>query len=188
MKRFILLTIAMASNFHIWADDKIDLKLDGVDVHEVLTLYQQLTGAKLITSGLVAGRISVSTPARLSKQEAIDLIEKAMFAGGLSLLNGPCGEVRVLGIGENPRGQGVPVFERTEDLPQNQRVLAFVTRLHNRKATELLALLTAQYPPRVSELPSFVVDEKKNTIIVTDYTDSVKRIVALIRTLDVEEN
>src|SRR5206468_10339756 len=88
----------------------VRLQFPNSDVVDVLHLYEQLTGKKLVMDNFVQGKVNIFIAKDVSREEAIKIIEMSMGLNGISLV--PAGKdlIDVVGAGQNPRKAPVPII------------------------------------------------------------------------------
>jgi hypothetical protein len=83
----------------------VRLQFPNSDVVDVLHLYEQLTGKKLVMDNFVQGKVNIFIAKDVSREEAIKIIEISMALNGISLVPAGRDIVDVVGAGQNPRNQ-----------------------------------------------------------------------------------
>ena len=66
------------------------------DVRDVLSYYERLTGKRLVPDSTIQGQINIVVNGKVTKSEAIKLIETALLLNGSSIVPGD-GVTKVLG-------------------------------------------------------------------------------------------
>src|SRR5260370_35911510 len=64
----------------------VRLQFPNSDVVDVLHLYEQLTGKKLVMDNFVQGKVNIFIAKDVSREEAIKIIEMSMALNGISLV------------------------------------------------------------------------------------------------------
>src|SRR5215467_280319 len=88
----------------------VRLQFPNSDVVDVLHLYEQLTGKKLVMDNFVQGKVNIFIAKDVSRDEAIKIIEMSMALNGISLVPAGRDIVDVVGAGQNPRKAVVPII------------------------------------------------------------------------------
>src|SRR5206468_7338221 len=68
------------------APTPVRLQFPNSDVVDVLHLYEQLTGKKLVMDNFVQGKVNIFIAKDVSRDEAIKIIEMSMALNGISLV------------------------------------------------------------------------------------------------------
>ena len=103
----------------------VTLQYPNSDVADVLHLYEQLTGKKLVMDNFVQGKVNIFISKPLPREEAIKIIEMNLLMNGYSLVPAEGDIVKVIGTGRNPRGAGVPIISDDADIPTATTSSAF---------------------------------------------------------------
>src|SRR5207237_8906563 len=79
----------------------VRLQFPNSDVVDVLHLYEQLTGKKLVMDNFVQGKVNIFIAKDVSRDEAIKIIEMSMALNGISLVPAGRDLTDVVGAGQN---------------------------------------------------------------------------------------
>src|ERR1700757_3368470 len=107
----------------------VRLQFPNSDVVDVLHLYEQLTGKKLVMDNFVQGKVNIFIAKDVSRDEAIKIIEMSMALNGISLVPAGRDLLDVVGAGQNPRKAPVPIISDLADIPAGNPVVSFLFRL-----------------------------------------------------------
>ena len=88
------------------APEKVRLQFPNSDVADVLRLYEQLTGKKMVMDNFVQGKVNIFISKDVPREEAIQIIEMNLLMNGFSLVPAEGDIVKVIGTGKNPRTAG----------------------------------------------------------------------------------
>src|SRR5256886_13749864 len=94
----------------------VRLQFPNSDVVDVLHLYEQLTGKKLVMDNFVQGKVNIFIAKDVSREEAIKIIEMSMSLNGISLVPAGRDPLDVVGAGQNPRKAPVPIVSDLADI------------------------------------------------------------------------
>ena len=169
------------------ATDMVTLQFPLADVNEVLLLYEKLTGFKIIKDNFVQGKIMVSVAQPVTRDEAIQIIERTLFGNGFSILQINPDTVEIAGANRSARGNGVPTISDPKDLPPGERLVSYLFKLKHRNP-EKMQQVFAQYlaPPRA--YTSFLVVPQTNALWVTERTSVIRQLLKVIEEVDVPES
>src|SRR6266700_6001495 len=121
----------------------VRLQFPNSDVVDVLHLYEQLTGKKLVMDNFVQGKVNIFIAKDVSRDEAIKIIELSMGLNGISMVPAGAGLVEVVGAGQNPRKAAVPIVSELTDILVGNPVISFLFRLQYADPQELQQVLMA---------------------------------------------
>src|SRR2546430_12742210 len=113
------------------------LKKTNNDVVDVLHLYEQLTGKKLVMDNFVQGKVNIFIAKDVSRVEAIKIIEMSLALNGISLAPADHDIVDVVGAGQNPRKAPVAIISDLADIPAGNPVVSFLFKLQYADPQEL---------------------------------------------------
>jgi general secretion pathway protein D len=162
----------------------VRLQFPNSDVADVLRLYEQLTGKKLVMDNFVQGKVNIFIAKDVSRDEAIKIIEMSMGLNGISLVPAGSGIVEVVGAGQNPRKAAVPVVSELTDIPVGNPVISFLFRLQYADPQELQQVLMA-YLQGSSGTINILALPKSSSLLVTQNADIIRQLASVIEQVDV---
>jgi general secretion pathway protein D len=160
----------------------VQMQFPNAQVRDILNNYEQLTGKRVLADNTVQGQINIEINKPVTRTEAIRLIETALSLNGFSMIPGSGDIIKVLGLGKPARSAGVPIYADLAQLPDNEQVVSFLARLRYLDAQEVVGLLQQYIPP--TNVTAFTALQKSGALIVTDTSNSVRRIVNLLAQID----
>ena len=104
----------------------VRLQFPNSDVVDVLHMYEQLTGKKLVMDNFVQGKVNIFIAKDVSRDEAIKIIEMSMALNGISLVPAGRDILDIVGAGQNPRKAPVPIVSDLADIPAGNPVVSFL--------------------------------------------------------------
>ena len=165
-------------------DRSVTLAFDNEDVRNVVQLYHQLTGFKIIQDNFVQGKVTLRIDQPVSRPEAIVLIEKTLMNNGYSLVEAEKGTVQVVGTGKNPRSLGLPIVSEPNDVPKSERIISYVFKLRHLDPTHVQQMF-GQYLSPPMPYTSFLAMPESRAVMVTDRTSVIRELISLMYKLDV---
>ena len=209
-RSFSILTLVLASAVGVWAQgtpqrpvaqpakpaaapaatappvtpQTVRLQFPNSDVVDVLHLYEQLTGKKLVMDNFVQGKVNIFIAKDVSREEAIKIIEMSMGLNGISLVPAGVGIVEVVGAGQNPRKAAVPIVSELTDIPPGNPVISFLFRLQYADPQELQQVLMA-YLQGSSGTINILALPKSSSLLVTQNADVIRQLASVIEQVDV---
>ena len=164
-------------------EENVRIYFPSADVKDVLEHYAVLTGKRVLPDNTVQGQISIAINQAVPKSEAIRVIEVALNLNGFTLVQDGENIVKVLGLGKQPRNEGVPIFSELDQLPANtEQIVSYLFRPRFLDPQEIAGALQ-QYVPPINRA-AFTPLEKAGALIITDTAVSVRRLVGLLTQLD----
>jgi general secretion pathway protein D len=166
------------------APKTVKLQYPNSDVQDVLHLYEQLTGAKLVMDNFVQGKVNIFISKDVPREEAIRIIEINLQMNGYSLVPSENGIVKVIGTGKNPRTAGVPIISDESDIPPDGHVISYLFKLRYADPTELQQAL-GQYLSPPQPYTSFLALPKSGSLLITENSSVIRTLARIINQVDV---
>jgi general secretion pathway protein D len=164
--------------------DMVQLQYPNSDVQDILRLYEQLTGKKLIMDNMVQGKVNISITRPIPREEAIRIIEINLLMNKFSLVPAGGDLVKVLASGQNPRTAGVPIISEEELIPSGEQVVSFLFKLRFADPLELQQVLL-QYLQPAQSYTSTLPLPKAGAILVTENSAVIRSLVNIINQVDI---
>jgi type II secretion system protein D len=166
------------------APQMVRLQFPNSDVADILHLYEQLTGKKLVVDNFVQGKINIFISKDVPREEAVKIIEMNLLMNGFSLVPAENDIVKVIGTGRNPRTTGVPVISDESEIPSGDHVISFLFKLRYADATELQQVLN-QYLQPAQPYTSILALPKSSSVLVTENSSVIRSLVHIVDKIDV---
>ena len=162
----------------------VRLQFPNSDVVDVLHLYEQLTGKKLVMDNFVQGKVNIFIAKDVSREEAIKIIEMSMSLNGISLVPAGRDLLDVVGAGQNPRKAPVPIVSDLADIPAGNPVISFLFRLQYADPQELQQVLMAYFQGSSGTI-NILALPKASALLVTQNADIIRQLASVISQVDV---
>jgi general secretion pathway protein D len=162
----------------------IKLQFPNSDVDDVLRLYEQLTGKKLVRDNFVQGKVNIFISKDVPREEAIKIIEMNLLMNGFSLVPADEDIVKVIGTGKNPRTTGVPIISDPAQIPEGDHVISFLFKLRYADPTELQQVL-GQYLSPPQTYTSFLALPKSSSLLITENSSVIRTLSKIIDQIDI---
>src|SRR6059058_1349404 len=162
----------------------VRLQFPNSDVVDVLHLYEQLTGKKLVMDNFVQGKVNIFIAKDVSRVEAIKIIEMSLALNGISLVPADHDIVDVVGAGQNPRKAPVAIISDLADIPAGNPVVSFLFKLQYADPQELQQVLMAYFQGSSGSI-NILALPKSASLLVTQNADVIRQLASVIGQLDV---
>src|SRR5213080_3404312 len=162
----------------------VRLQFPNSDVVDVLHLYEQLTGKKLVMDNFVQGKVNIFIAKDVSREEAIKIIEMSMALNGISLVPAGRDIIDVVGAGQNPRKAPVPIISDMADIPPGNPVVSFLFKLQYADPQELQQVLMAYFQGSSGTI-NILALPKSSSLLVTQNADIIRQLAGVIEQVDV---
>jgi type II secretory pathway component GspD/PulD (secretin) len=159
----------------------VSLQVVNQDMRDVIGLYEGLTHQKVILDSSVQGKVTVTAAEAVSPQQAINLIERTLFADGFTIVQTDPATVEIAGYGKKP-GR-VPTISDTKDLPEHERLVSFLFTFKYRNAAEMQKVF-AQYLSPPQYYTSFLAEPGVNAVWVTERSSVIRRLIEAMKKMD----
>jgi general secretion pathway protein D len=166
------------------APQNVRLQFPNSDVQDVLHLYEQLTGKKLVMDNFVQGKVNIFIPGQVPREEAIKIIEINLLMNGYSLVPSEGDIVKVVGTGKNPRTAGVPIISDESEIPPDGHIISFLFKLRYADPQELQQVL-GQYLSPPQPYTSFLALPKSGSLLITENSAVIRTIASIINQVDI---
>jgi general secretion pathway protein D len=162
----------------------VRLQYPNSDVQDVLRLYEQLTGKKLVMDNFVQGKVNIFISNPVPPEEAIKIIEINLLLNGYSLVPAEDDIVKVIGTGKNPRTTGVPIISDESEIPPGDHVISYLFKLRYADPQELQQAL-GQYLSPPQPYTSFLALPKAGAILITENSSVIRTLARIINQVDI---
>ena len=162
----------------------VRLQFPNSDVVDVLHLYEQLTGKKLVMDNFVQGKVNIFIAKDVSREEAIKIIEMSLALNGISLVPTDHDIVDIVGAGQNPRKAPVPIVSDMADIPPGNPVVSFLFKLQYADPQELQQVLMAYFQGSSGSI-NILALPKSSSLLVTQNADIIRQLAGVIQQVDV---
>ena len=164
--------------------DMVTMQYPNSDVLDVLHLYENLTGKKLVLDNNVQGKVNIFIAKPIPREEAINIIEMNLALNGFSLVPAGGDVVEVVGVNKNPRAAAVPIVSDPVDLPAGSMVVSYLFRLNYADPQELQQVLS-QYLAGIGGQAPILALPKSSSLLITQSADVLRKIVKMVEQIDV---
>ena len=164
--------------------DMVTMQYPNSDVIDVLHLYENLTGKKLVMDNNVQGKVNIFIAKPIPRDEAIRIIEMNLALNGFSLVPAGNDIIEVIGVNKNPRAAAIPIFSDPADLPPGAVVVSYLFRLNYADPQELQQVLS-QYLAGIGGQAPILALPKSSSLLITQSADVLRKLVKMVEQIDV---
>ncbi|MCP4007364.1 MAG: type II secretion system secretin GspD [bacterium] len=161
-------------------DSKINLDFQETELTEVISTIAKLTGKNFLYDDRVRGRVTVISPQPVTVDAAYRVFESILQVKGFTTVPGPGGILKIVPTRDAKQS---PI----ETVPGNRSVQnrdLFITRLLPLKYVKADAV-SGTLTPLVSKEASVIAYAPTNTLIITDTSANIRRLIGIIKQIDV---
>jgi general secretion pathway protein D len=161
------------------ANDKVAIDFNDVDIHLFIKFISEIVGKNFVVDQRVKGKITVISPSRISVAEAYRVFVSVLEVHGFTIVES--GEITKIVPLPDARTRNIETRFKDDMAESNDKVVSRIIPLAYADASEMRKLLT----PLVSK-SSIIMDYRPtNTLIITDVQSNIKRLLSIIKTIDV---
>jgi general secretion pathway protein D len=162
----------------------VKLEFDNADVRDVIAFYEKLTHQQAVLDNFVQGKITVMTDEPVSREKAVEMIERTLFLNNFAIVQDDPETVEVVGMGKNPRTAGVPTISDPRDLPASERVISYLLTFKYRDAITMQQIV-GQYLSPPQTYTSILCPPGTNAIWITERSSVVRQILKAMEKIDI---
>ncbi|MCZ6876013.1 MAG: hypothetical protein O7G88_21195, partial [bacterium] len=158
------------------------LNFKDADILQIINLMSELTGRNFLVDEKVRGKITIIAPQPVSLDEAYQVFLSMLEIQGFAVVRQ--GPINKIVPSREIKGRPLPTSIGSQ-FPISSTSDEFVTQLiplEYAEANEIRGLLT----PLVSKQSSMLAYAPTNTLILTDVTSNISRLLKIIRALDIK--
>ncbi|MDO5673359.1 MAG: type II secretion system secretin GspD [bacterium] len=159
--------------------EAVTMDFNDVDINVFIKYISELTGKNFVVDREVKGRVTIISPVGVSSAEAYRIFESVLEVNGYAAV--PSGSVVKIVPSVQARSKNIATYRDGELLPAEDRIITRIVRLKHAGADEVRAMLT----PLVPKTSVMVSHADSGTITITDYQSNIKRLLEIIRSVDV---
>lgn len=168
------------------AEPTVQLTFPNTSVNEILSLYEYLTGKKLVRDSMIGTGppLTIMVPGEVPRSEAIRLIEASLLLNNYSFVPMDDKTVKVLGPSRFPRSEGVPIYSSPYMLPENDQVVSYFMRFNFLAPQEAAQLFQTLIPPS-KNYTAFMPVPNVQAVLITENVPVIRKLIALQTLIDV---
>lgn len=180
MNRFVVVVLLWAG-LATAAHAQTTLNFVNADIDQVAKALGQATGRTIIVDPRVKGQITLVSEQPVDREILFKTLEATLRMQGFALVEDH-GIYKVVPEAD-AKLQGLPTVIGNQAQLHGDSVITQVFRLQNESANNVLPVLR----PLIAPNNTITAYPANNTLVVTDYADNVRRIAAIIASIDSEQ-
>ncbi|RJP64065.1 MAG: type II secretion system protein GspD [Candidatus Abyssobacteria bacterium SURF_17] len=165
----------------IESNNDISINFDNAPIIEVIDVMSRVTGKNFIIDPGVKGTVTVIAPKRVPKTEVYGVFESILELNGFSLV--PMGAVIKVVPSRTATQKSIPVSVGREATKVHEGD-QIITQLIPVKYTDAQAIVTIM-TPLISRDANITAYPNTNTIILTETSSNIKRLLDIVKEIDV---
>ncbi len=166
--------------------EPVTIQFPHTSVSEVLTVYEKLTGKRIIRDSNLAGpELSIMVTDPVPRRDAVGLLESSLLLNGYTLVPVDEKTVKILGPSRPPRSEGLPLYLEESQLPQEgDKLVSFYKTLRFLSPDEAIGIL--QGVVQINAYGSLTPVPNMGALVITDKTPVIRKALALLDVVDKE--
>jgi general secretion pathway protein D len=161
------------------ANDKVAIDFNDVDIRLFIKFISEIAGKNFVVDQRVKGKITVISPSRISVAEAYQVFVSVLEVHGFTIVES--GEITKIVPLPDARTRNIETRFSDDMAESDDKVVSRIVPLAYADASEMRKLLT----PLVSKSSIIMAYSPTNTLIITDVQSNIKRLLSIIKTIDV---
>jgi general secretion pathway protein D len=158
---------------------KVSIDFNDVDIHLFIKFISEITEKNFIVDQRVKGKVTIISPSQISVDEAYRVFASVLEVHGFTIVD--AGEVTKIVPMPDARTRDIETKFKNEFDGVNDKVITQIIPLAFADAEEIKRLFT----PLVSKSSVILSYPPTNTLIITDVQSNIKRLLRIIKTIDV---
>ncbi len=163
-----------------WAqpNDEAALNFVGADIESVIKAVGHYTNITFLIDPRVKGTLTLVSEKSITKSQAFQLLASALRLQGYAIVSGD-GYAKVVPEAE-AKLQASPTVIGGQKSPQGDQVVTQIFHLNHENSANLVTVLR----PLITPNNTINANPGNNTLVITDYSDNLKRLAKIIASLD----
>ena len=159
----------------------VQLDFNNAELSVVIDTIAKLTGKNFIYDDRVRGRVTVVSPTRITVDEAYAVFESVLQVKGFTTVPTPGGALKVIPV-RDAKETSVPT-DRSSQAPLDRDL--YITRLIPLQYIDAESIVNT-LKPLVSKDAAMAAYPPTNTIILTESSSNIRRLISIIEAIDVD--
>ncbi|HEX68033.1 MAG TPA: type II secretion system protein GspD [bacterium] len=178
--RKLLILILLFLSYFLRGEELVSINFRDVDISVVTKFVSQVTGKNFLLSDQVRGKVTIISPKKIPRDEVYRVFESILEIKGLVAI--PAGNVIKIVPAREAKQYPLPVNigKEPEKISPEDKMITQLIPLQYADAQQVVSLIT----PLVSSEGHITSYTPTNTIILSDYSSNLKRILTIIQRID----
>jgi len=159
------------------------INFNDVELEQIIKTFSELTGKNFILEKIPKGKITIISPARIPKDQALNIFQAILNLNGYQMVQTSIDNLyRIVPLSEAVRSN-IPIYLPKQKLPRPDE--NFITRFIPLDYLEVQQASNLVQPLLSKEGASVIPYQPTNTLIVVDTALNIERILKVLKALDV---
>ena len=160
---------------------ELSINFDNAPILEVIDIMSRVTDKNFIIDPIVKGNVTVVAPKRVPKEEAYGVFESILELNGFSLV--PVGDIIKVVPSKSATQRSIPVRpgRKPEDVDKGDQIVTQLIPIEHSEAQAIVSILS----PLISRDANITAYANTNTIILTEVSSNINRLLKIVQEIDV---
>jgi general secretion pathway protein D len=164
-----------------YQSDLVSLDFNDVELADVIKTIAKMTGKNFIFDDRVRGRVTIVSPSPVSVDQAFAVFESVLQVKGFTTITTPGGAIKIVPVRE-AKESSVETVSSGLRPPNRDRYVTRLIPLHYIDSESIVNTLK----PLVSKDAAMAAYPPTNTVILTESASNIRRLIAILESIDVE--
>lgn len=157
----------------------VTIDFNNVDINIFIKYISELTGVNFVVDPSVQGQVTIISPTKISEKDAYSVFESVLEINGYTTVPGDT-VTKIVPLA-TARSQSVDIVRGEDETEPGDRIVTQLVPLKHTSPLEINQVLK----PLISKTSVIVAHTQSGMLIITDTKSNIKRLLAIIETLDV---
>jgi general secretion pathway protein D len=163
------------------ASDTVQMDFQNVELTVVIDTIAKLTGRNFIYDDRVRGRVTIVSPSPMPVDQAYAVFESVLQVKGFTTVETPGGALKVIPL-RDAKETNVETSRSTRPPPNRD---LFITRLIPLRYIDAESIVNT-LKPLVSKDAAIAAYAPTNTVILTESSSNIRRLITILESIDIE--
>lgn len=179
----IIASLFLSVNAQSVEEKLISMDFDNADIRVVIKFISELTGKNIIVDNSVKGNITIISPKKITPREAYRVFESILEVSNFSAVES-AGIIKIVPKPEASKSlSSTRIGRESRKIPKNDKIITQIIPLEYAPSPSIKAALA----PLVSKNGLMIDYPDTNTLIVTDISSNIRRMVEIIGEIDIAD-
>jgi len=157
----------------------ISIDFNNVDINILIKFMSELTGKNFVVDQRVRGKVTIISPSRISVAEAYKVFESVLEIHGFATVK--AGKIIKIIPSPDARAKNIETMLIDEAQTSEDKVVTQLIPLRYADAAAIKRIIA----PLISKSSVALAYAPTNTLILTDFYSNIKRLLRILKTIDV---
>ncbi|MEE8384558.1 MAG: type II secretion system secretin GspD, partial [Dehalococcoidia bacterium] len=163
------------------SEELLSLDFQDTELADVIHMISRLTGKNFLFDDRVRGRVTVVSPTPVTPDEAYRVFEAILQVKGFTTVPGPGGILKIVPV-RQAKESPIAIVSGERAIPNRDLYITRLLPLNYVKAETIISTLR----PLISNDANLIAYGPTNTLIITDTSASIRRLLTIIAEIDIE--